>query len=245
MIALPGCAIGIMTKTPRAGESKTRLCPPLTPEQAAILSGAFLRDTTENILAAARSVSIAGYAAYAPRGSEPLLRPSLADGVGCLLADGSIPVPANVVALGRCLLHAMQAMFALGHSAACVLSADTPTLPTAILATAAELLLSDAERRIVFGACEDGGYYLLGTRQVHAGLFADIPWSTEGVADATRRRAKSLGLELVEMPLWYDVDDPVALLRTLRDVDGYAAPWSKAAIRAIDPGRSLMTLGTV
>jgi hypothetical protein len=61
------CAIGVMAKSPLVGYSKTRLCPPLKPEQAARLSAAFLRDTTETGRAAAASVPIAGYVAYRPR----------------------------------------------------------------------------------------------------------------------------------------------------------------------------------
>jgi len=55
-----------VAKSPRAGYSKTRLCPPLGPEQVARLSAAFLRDTTETMRAAAASVPVAGYAAFAP-----------------------------------------------------------------------------------------------------------------------------------------------------------------------------------
>ena len=69
-----------MAKSPRAGYSKTRLCPPLRPEQAARLSAAFLRDVTETMRAAAASAPIAGYAAYAPAGTEEALTPHLAPG---------------------------------------------------------------------------------------------------------------------------------------------------------------------
>src|ERR1700756_2449271 len=170
------CAIGVMAKSPSAGYSKTRLCPPLRPEQAARLSAAFLRDTTETMRAAAASVPIAGYAAYAPAGTEEALIPRLAPGTPLILADGSMPAPASVRGFGRCLLHAVRTLFDRGHAAACVLSADTPTLPTAILVTAATLLLTGNERRAVIGTCDDGGYYLLGMRRPHAGLFADIAW---------------------------------------------------------------------
>src|SRR4029077_18830046 len=169
------CAIGVMVKSPLAGYSKTRLCPPLRPEQAARLSAAFLRDTTETMSAAAASVPIAGYA-YAPAGTEEALIPHLAAGTSLILADGSVPAPAGVEGFGRCLLHAVQTLFDRSHSAACVLSADTPTLPTAILVTAATLLLTGSEPRAVIGACDDGGYYLLGMRQPHVGLFAEIAW---------------------------------------------------------------------
>ena len=122
------CAIGVMAKSPRPGHSKTRLCPPLRPEQAAQLSAAFLRDTTESIAAAALSAPIVGYAAYAPSGTEEALAPHLASGTSRVLADGSTPAPLGVEGFGRCLLHAIQQLFAAGHTAACVLSSDTPTL---------------------------------------------------------------------------------------------------------------------
>jgi hypothetical protein len=111
--------------------------PPLTPEQAARLSATFLRDTTETVRAAAASVPIAGYVAYAPAGTEEALMPYLAPGMPLILADGSVPTPVGVEGFGRCLLHAIQALFDRGHAAACALSADTPTLPAATLVTAA------------------------------------------------------------------------------------------------------------
>jgi rSAM/selenodomain-associated transferase 1 len=238
------CAIGVMAKTPRPGHSKTRLCPPLSPDQAAGMSAAFLRDTMENLLAVSRVAPITGYAAYAPLGAEKLLRPHLPPDTPCVLADGTIPVPAGVEGFGRCLLHAMQALFAAGHPAACVLSSDTPTLPPAILARAADLLLQDDARRVVLGACDDGGYYLLGMRTLHVGLFAGIAWSTDTVADVTRDRAAALGLELIELPPWYDIDDGASLLRLAGDQNGYAAPRSRAALRTLglEPGFSLSAI---
>ena len=41
----------LFTKQPVAGGVKTRLCPPLTPEEAARLAEAMLRDTVEKCLA--------------------------------------------------------------------------------------------------------------------------------------------------------------------------------------------------
>ena len=227
------CAIGVMAKTPRPGFSKTRLCPPLSPEQAAALSAAFLRDTTTNIARAGLSVPVAGYAAYAPSGTEEALVSHVAKGTVCVLADGSIPIPQGVDGFGRCLLHAIQQMFAAGHTAACVLSSDTPTLPTQFLVTAVSALLSGNHRRVVLGACDDGGYYLLGMRFPHAGLFADIAWSTSSVAATTRARAAELDLDLVELPPWYDIDDAAALERLVRESAGYDARWTRSAIQTL------------
>jgi hypothetical protein len=45
----PSCALALMAKVPFAGAVKTRLTPPLIPEEAAILSMCFLRDMTTNV----------------------------------------------------------------------------------------------------------------------------------------------------------------------------------------------------
>jgi rSAM/selenodomain-associated transferase 1 len=225
----PSCAIGVMAKAPQAGRSKTRLCPPLTGEQAAAMSAAFLRDTTENMAAAARQAAIAPYAAYAPLGTESLLGACLAEGTALLLADGGAVAAPGVAGFGRCLLHAIDGMLAAGHAAACVLSADSPTIPTAFLVQAATLLLAPGDRAVL-GPADDGGYYLLGLKRPHAAMFRDIAWSTETVADATRARAGEIGLDLIELEPWYDVDDAASLGVLLRESTGYAAPATRAAI---------------
>ncbi|MBV8616617.1 MAG: DUF2064 domain-containing protein [Acetobacteraceae bacterium] len=171
------------------------------------------------------------------------MAPHLAFGTPCLLADGSAPAPQGVEGFGRCLLHAIRRLFAEGHTAACVLSSDAPTLPTEILVTAAMTLLAGDDRRVVLGACDDGGYYLLGMRLPHAGLFADIAWSTSSVAATTRTRAAALGLDLVELPAWYDVDDATALVRLVRGTaQGSSAPWTRRAIEAL--GLSALALSS-
>lgn len=229
MTAPAPCAIGVMAKAPQAGRSKTRLCPPLAPDEAAALSAAFLRDTTENLAEAARRAPIAAYAAYAPQGTEDLLRAGLAPGTGLVLADGSAPMPEGVEGFGRCLLHALDGLLALGHPAACLLSSDCPTLPTDFLVEAARLLLQPGDRAVL-GACADGGYYLLGLKARHAALFTGIAWSTDTVAEATRARARGIGLPLVELPPWYDVDDAPSLARLRAERDGYAAPATRGVL---------------
>jgi uncharacterized protein len=228
----PRCAIGVMAKAPRAGYSKTRLCPPLRPDQAASLSAAFLRDITENIVLAGRLAPIAGYIAYAPEGAEALFDGHLADGIGRVLADGSPLMPPDVQGFGRCLLHAVLAMLARGHDSAVVLNSDSPTLPTAYLVRTAEALAAAGDR-VVLGPADDGGYYLLGMKAAHAHLFADIAWSTHSVAATTRVRASELGLDVVELPPWYDVDDRASLSRLAGDRTGYRAPFTARALRAL------------
>jgi glycosyltransferase A (GT-A) superfamily protein (DUF2064 family) len=239
------CAIGVMAKAPIAGRSKTRLCPPLLAEHAAMLSAAFLRDVTENIAAASLAAPIQGLIAYAPAGSVSLFDGHFAEGTGFVLADGlSVTmddITADVTGFGRCLLHAIRSMFEEDFAAACVLNSDSPTLPTQFLADAADALLAPGDR-VVLGPAEDGGYYMLGVKAPHARLFADIAWSSDSVADATRARARELGLDIVELPVWYDVDDRASLARLLHEIVGsepagstnrYPARTTEAALRRI------------
>ena len=230
----------MIAKAPRPGRSKTRLVPPLDAAGAAALSAAFLRDVTENIALAARSVPFAGYVAYAPTGEEALFEGVLAPGTALMLADGSPPVPAGVNGLGRSLLHATRTLLAAGHGAACLLNADSPTLPTHFLRDAGAALATPGERAVL-GPAEDGGYYLLGLKAAHAHLFQDIDWSTERVAEQTRARARALGLELVELPPWYDVDDTASLRRLAGEIQRatsgpgapYPAPATSACLRRL------------
>lgn len=229
------CAIAVMAKAPRAGAVKTRLVPPLTHDAARQASAAFLRDVTENVRLAGGQAPIDGYVAYAPLGLEGLFDGMLADGTRLVLADGTEEMPPGVAGFGRCLLHATRALFAQGFGSVCLLNSDSPNLPTALLVEAAHALAAPGDR-VVLGPAEDGGYYLIGVKAAHAHLFADIAWSTAAVAETTRQRVRELGLPLVELAAWYDVDDAASLARFLqavaepRDDGAYAAPASIACL---------------
>ena len=212
-----GCAVAVMAKAPRPGGVKTRLVPPLTPAMASVLSAGFVRDMTENIALAGSTVRISGYVAYAPAGSEALFDGMLAEGTRFVLADGAGMTAPGVRGFGRCLLHAAQSLFSKGHDAVCLLNSDSPTLPTSLLSQAAAALAADGDR-VVLGPAEDGGYYVLGMKAPHEHLFQDVAWSTSDVAEQTRERARALGLPIVELDPWYDVDDAPALHRLCREL---------------------------
>ena len=122
----------------------------------------------------------------------------------------------RVRGFGRCLLQAARSLFDRGHDAVCLLNSDSPTLPTSLLSRAARAL-AEAGDRVVLGPADDGGYYLIGMKAPHVHLFEDIDWSTSRVAEQTRQRARALGLSVVELDTWYDVDDAAALTRLCRD----------------------------
>jgi uncharacterized protein len=204
------CGIAFMAKASVPGLTKTRLVPPLTLEQAAALNTAFLQDVAENLMLAARLATpradIAGYAAYCPAGAQEFFHRTLPAAIG--LIDSALPN------FGDCLFQTIQQILARGHVSAVVLNADSPTLPTAFLIETAAMLSLPGDRAVL-GPSRDGGYYLLGLKTAHRRLFDDIAWSTEWVAEQTLQRACEIGLEVRQLPFWYDVDD-IECLRRLR-----------------------------
>jgi rSAM/selenodomain-associated transferase 1 len=198
-----------MAKASAPGSSKTRLVPPLTPDEAARCNTAFLRDVADSLLAAAAQASVVGYMAFGPPEARPFFAENLPPEIG--LIDAWYP------SLGDCLLSTIAQLFALGHTSAIVLNADSPTLPTSILVETARLLTQPGDR-VVLGPAEDGGYYLLGVKHAHARLFKDIAWSTERVARQTLDRAGELRLPVHLLPSWYDVDDIRALKMLLAEL---------------------------
>jgi rSAM/selenodomain-associated transferase 1 len=232
-VTVPGrsetCAIAIMAKAPRQGEVKTRLVPPLTAAEAAALSAAFIRDTAESILAAAEIVAIDGFIAYSPAGSAALF--------AALMPEPIRLLPPRRIGLGVSLFDAASDLLAAGYGAACLVDADSPTLPTSMLVEAARVLAPPGDR-VVIGPPADGGYYLIGLKRPHCRLFEEIAWSTECVFRQTLDRVAEIGLALHELPVWYDVDDIASLRRLIDDLaapdrTGYSAPHTSALLRLL------------
>jgi uncharacterized protein len=196
------CALAIMAKASIAGTVKTRLVPPLTYEEAAELNTCCLIDVATNIMAAATSEPIRGFAAYAPLGAEAFFADVLPDGFELL--------PPKEPTIGPSLRHAARDLLAAGYGSVCLVNADSPTLPTAILTEAVRRLRQPGDR-LVLGPAADGGYYLIGLKNFHERLFEEIDWSTDRVYQQTLTRAREINLPVAALPEWYDVDDDQTL----------------------------------
>jgi len=191
-----------MAKASEPGRTKTRLVPPLRSEEAAAFNTAFLKDVSANLQAAACAAPIRGHMAFGPPGSENFFRQTLPREIG--LMEAWYPN------FGDCLFTAIAKLLAAGHSSAVVLNSDSPTLPTSLLIETANVLARSGDRVVIGPSC-DGGYYLLGIKREHRRLFEDVDWSTDRVKRQSIERAREIGLEVYELPCWYDVDDVGAL----------------------------------
>ena len=199
-------AVAIVCKTPAAGNSKTRLSPPLRPDECAAISSCFIRDLSATIQSLAEDGDVAGCAVYTPVGSEAALRP--------LLPGAFRLMPQGEGDLGARLLKATSDLLDAGYAGAILVNSDSPTLPKTILRQAV-----DAVRRgdnVVLSPALDGGYTLIGLSRPHVRLFQDMPWSTSEVYRLTLERAKEIELPVINVPGWYDVDD-AASFRILED----------------------------
>ena len=204
------CALAVMTKAPRAGQVKTRLVPPLTPEEAAQLNSCFLRDTTAAIAEACNKTA-SGVAVYTPAGCES----AYAD----ILPNVFDLLPQRGDDFGERLSCAADDLFHCGFSSVCLIDSDSPTVSAAIYSKAVQLLSMEGNR-VVLGPSDDGGYYLIGLKRNRAELFERIDWSTERVLDQTMKRAEELNIEVALLPSCYDVDDRTALARLCTELLG-------------------------
>jgi rSAM/selenodomain-associated transferase 1 len=220
------CALAVMTKAPQAGRVKTRLVPPLTPEEAAELNKCFLRDTAAAISSACSSglrspgaalplgaqrasLQSCGIAVYTPLGAESAYNDILPPEFGLLPQRGD--------KFGERLFAALEDLFKCGFESVCLIDSDSPTVPAESFANAVELL-STTDDRVVLGPSDDGGYYLIGVKKPRRNLFEQIDWSTERVLKQTIQRATEIGLEVKLLPVGYDVDDDSSLRRLCNEL---------------------------
>ena len=204
-----------MAKAPHPGGVKTRLLPPLTLEQSAALNACFLRDTTQNIPEICAVSNACGIISYTTAGDQHLFEGLLPEDFALILQRRE--------GFGERLLAAAEDILACGYGSVCLIDSDSLTLPASALRMAIDALNQPGDR-IAIGRSNDGGYYLIGLKRAHPEPFSNIAWSTATVYAETVSAIAAAGIELVELPLWYDVDDGETLNLLREELLGQKAP---------------------
>ncbi|MFF4835898.1 DUF2064 domain-containing protein [Streptomyces sp. NPDC001315] len=170
----------VIAKEPLPGHVKTRLTPPFTPREAALLAEAALADTLRTVLRTPverRLLVLAG-------------RP------GPWLPPGFDVVPQCPGGLDERL----AAAFGGCDGPALLIGMDTPQVTP-------ELLTVDfADHDAYFGPAEDGGFWSLGLASPDPALLRGVPMSTPTTGTVQRQRLVAAGLRVRDLPLLRDVD---------------------------------------
>jgi len=179
-------AVIVIAKTPHPGRVKTRLVPPLTPQESAEVAWACLSDTLDAVArtAARRRVLLLD--------GEP----------GSWIPDGFEVITQR----GNGLADRLVAGFDDVDDDAVLIAMDTPQVRPAQLDRALQTLRTSAQA--VLGRSPDGGFWLLGLRRgIPAATVLDgVPMSTTHTGAAQFRRLQELGVSVTLLEELRDID---------------------------------------
>jgi rSAM/selenodomain-associated transferase 1 len=223
-----GFQVVVMAKEPLAGAVKTRLCPPLSYDQAAALARAALLDTMNAV-----SASGARHRVLALEG-----RP------GAWCRSGFDVIAQRGGDFGVRLAGAIDDAWARAPIPVLVIGMDTPQVQGPDLDRAVEPMLRAPTTNgdppvAVLGPAEDGGYWAIGVGCPIAGLFDGVPMSTNRTYAAQLERLGALGVSCTVIDGLRDVDEMADAL-----VVAEVAPATRFAAVLKPMVRALAVAGT-
>jgi uncharacterized protein len=200
--------IVVWAKAPIPGLVKTRLCPPLSHEQAAGLQQAMTADKVRQALGVGDAA--VHVACYPPEAMESMLLP-----------EEARRIPQQGDNLDERLCNCLTAMWQLGHRHVIFSDSDSPTLPGEAFADAFRALENGSD--VCICPSDDGGYCFIALAAPRMEMFTDISWSTNLVLARTVAIAEELGLRTSLAPAGFDVDDVHGLAQLTRALEDPAA----------------------
>jgi rSAM/selenodomain-associated transferase 1 len=213
-------AVIIFVRAPLQGKVKTRLAKTLGDEKAA----GFYRLCIEDIISETSQLSreVDKYVFFA--GPVHGYKTDHLTGLGFRIAvqEGED--------LGQRLCNAFSRVFGSGAKKAVVVASDVPDLTADVIKKAFRRL---DKSDVVIGPCYDGGYYLIGMKELHEELFRNISWGTEQVYPQTLNLIKESGLTVSQLPIFIDIDTEEDLRRWIQR-NGYRKPELLDFIRAMN-----------
>ncbi|HZX35319.1 MAG TPA: TIGR04282 family arsenosugar biosynthesis glycosyltransferase [Thermodesulfobacteriota bacterium] len=211
-------ALAVMLKAPVEGEVKTRLIPPLTPKEAAILYKAFIKDTFSRL---SKLTDLALYAFFTPFDKKAYI-------VDIIPQEISL-IPQKDGDLGERMYSVFECLFNSGHNRVAIMGSDSPDIPLEYIETAFSML-KESHGGLVLGPATDGGYYLIAMDRLMKAPFEGIGWSADTVLKDTIKNASASGIIVKLLPEWHDIDRPEDL-KFLEDNPD--APGSSACLAGI------------
>jgi uncharacterized protein len=183
-------ALIIFVRRPAFGKVKTRLAATLGNE-AALKIYRLLLQHTFNITAGLKADKFVFYA-------------DVIDEQDMWSAEGFYKMLQADAGLGLKMQTAFSEVFSRGYQKAVIIGSDCFELTTHLINQAFEML---DKNDIVIGPARDGGYYLLGMKQLYPALFENKKWSTATVLNDTLGDVAQLNLLCALLPQLTDIDE--------------------------------------
>jgi rSAM/selenodomain-associated transferase 1 len=180
-------ALIIFLRSPEEGKGKTRLAKTMGAPKALVIYHELLSITFNQI----QNLDCTVYLYFFPYIDTHFLEKTLFVG---RLQKGSD--------LGLRMQEAFQDVLQ-SHQHVLLIGTDCPYITRALLE---EAFIQLQNHDVILGPATDGGYYLIGLRQMHEGLFAGIDWSTERVLSQTLQAAEGMNLSISLLPEHDDID---------------------------------------
>lgn len=192
-------SLGIIFRTPEYGKVKKRLASEIGHELTLTVYREMLHTTIERVCLL-KNVDIYGF--Y--DGVFP-------DEIALNYKD-MVLLPQKGKDLGDRLYNAASYLHNKCYSKIVLIGADSPDLPIEYISEAFSRLDSFD---IVIGPSEDGGYYLIATKEPLKAIFSDIPWESGDVLEKTLSVIERKGTFYFLLPEWCDIDNLETLNRWL------------------------------
>ena len=225
-------AVGILTRAPEPGRTKTRIARAIGDAAAAALAAAMLQDTVE---------AVAGEGWRTTLFVEP---PEAVEAVRRLTERTAVRAQASGD-IGARMRAAAEVLLAGACAPVVLVGSDIPGLERTQIEAALSALRSPQAPDVILGPATDGGYYLLGLRQLRAhreaALFGpSIAWGTGTVLAESRALAAAAGLRVGRVAAQGDIDTVADLVRLRARLAGphtdarIAGPRTRAIVASLD-----------
>lgn len=238
-----GPVLLVLAKAPVAGRVKTRLCPSVSPEQAARIAAAALLDTIDAVAATPAAVPVLALAGDLARAVDGWrIAQSLAGWT--VLAQRGEALPDRLAAA-----HADAAQRFPG-AAVLQIGMDTPQVTPGLLGDALARLAGGVPA--LLGPATDGGWWALGLRDPgHAEVLRKVKTSRPDTGERTVAGMRACGVRVERLPELSDVDtmaDAVAVAAATpggRFATAVAAVTPTAGVEARTAGEAPRDAGVV
>lgn len=211
---MTGVPLYLFAKAPVAGHVKRRMCPPLDEVQSARVALAMLNHTTaavergwfgQRVLNVTPDLSHSAFESYQ----------------GSIKWQSRVQIQAD---LGERMREVLQEGIE-AYGAAAVLGTDIPAIDVGVLREVFRALQAGEQ---VVGPSLDGGFYLLGLREMPADLFKGIEWGTDGVYAKLMENAGLLDIKLESLPTLSDCDHIEELKRAAQTIPSFRGALREA-----------------